>query len=41
MKKPIIFTIDDDTQSKSHRKDLRRSYSKEYRILSAESGSEA
>ncbi len=42
MKKPVIFTIDDDTQVlRAIERDLRRSYSKEYRILSAESGSEA
>ncbi|MGH7806507.1 MAG: FAD-dependent oxidoreductase [Thermodesulfobacteriota bacterium] len=42
MKKPIIFAIDDDTQVlRAIERDLRRSYSKEYRILSAESGPEA
>jgi CheY-like chemotaxis protein len=42
MKKPIIFTIDDDPQVlRAIERDLRRSYSKDYRVLSAESGPEA
>jgi thioredoxin reductase (NADPH) len=42
MKKPIIFTIDDDPQVlRAIERDLRRSYSKDYRVLSAGSGPEA
>lgn len=42
MKKPVIFTIDDDPHVlRAIERDLRSSYSKEYRIVSAESGSEA
>ncbi|MDA2921251.1 response regulator, partial [Desulfobacterota bacterium AH_259_B03_O07] len=42
MKKPIIFVIDDDPQViRAIQRDLRQTYGKVYRILTAISGSEA
>jgi len=41
-KKPILFSIDDDPQvSRSIRRDLRKQYKKEYRIISTTSAEEA
>ncbi|MGH7884888.1 MAG: FAD-dependent oxidoreductase [Thermodesulfobacteriota bacterium] len=42
MKKPIIFAIDDDPQViRAIERDLRKSYSRDYRILSSVSGKKA